>query len=82
MSSGFSDVATHYLECQCTLLFGWIVLFTLGWVVWKLIARGCCGRSTFCEAHLPQEILREFLPRLISVSCEIVVYGLAWFVAL
>ncbi len=30
---------------------------------------GCWGnRSTFCEAQLPQEMLREFLPRLISVS--------------
>ncbi len=30
MSSGFSDVATHYLECQCTLLCGWIVFFYFG----------------------------------------------------
>jgi transportin-1 len=31
--------------------------------------------STFCEAHLPQEILREFLPRLISVLLNNMVYA-------
>ncbi|KAH8942177.1 hypothetical protein BDL97_14G084900 [Sphagnum fallax] len=31
--------------------------------------------STFCEAHLPQEMLREFLPRLISVLLNNMVYA-------
>ena len=26
-------------------------------------------RSAFCEAHLSPDLLREFLPRLIDVSC-------------
>jgi transportin-1 len=31
--------------------------------------------STFCEAQLPQEMLREFLPRLISVLLSNMVYA-------
>ncbi|KAH9541786.1 hypothetical protein CY35_14G084100 [Sphagnum magellanicum] len=35
----------------------------------------CKFWSTFCEAHLPQEMLREFLPRLISVLLNNMVYA-------
>ena len=28
-------------------------------------------RSAFCEAHLSPDLLREFLPRLIDVSCTL-----------
>jgi hypothetical protein len=43
-------------------------MFIMGWpsllcCLWVFIFR-----STFCEAHLPPDLLREYLPRLIDVG--------------
>ena len=32
--------------------------------------KGLFCRSAFCDAQLPIDLLREFLPRLIDVSCR------------
>lgn len=41
-------------------IMGWLSLLSCLWVF--------ILRSAFCEAHLPPDLLREYLPRLIDVS--------------
>ena len=41
-------------------IMGWLSLLSCLWVF--------IVRSAFCEAHLPPDLLREYLPRLIDVS--------------
>lgn len=41
-------------------IMGWLSLLSCLWVF--------IFRSAFCEAHLPPDLLREYLPRLIDVS--------------
>lgn len=68
MYNQFPDSEISMIRRRVWCFYNMVMLYLKFWELLHIVFDNCYCRSAYCDAQLPPENLREFLPRLIPVN--------------